>query len=110
MCAEITRGGLPMAVFDTEEVRRGAFSVNSYKPLIWYSIRHFCFLLIYWNSGAGSPLPVLLSSEIFNLFIQAVNRVKYFLCVNCDMNAGNYFVRYCFNQSVVFLCVANVIK
>ena len=40
MRAEVTRRSLPMTVFDTEEVRRGAFSVYGYQPLIGYCVRH----------------------------------------------------------------------
>ena len=78
MCAQITRRRLPVFVFDTEKVSLCAFSVNGHKPLIWYSIRHFLLLLIYWNGKGGKipPADSLLSSETFNLFIQAVNLVK----------------------------------
>ena len=40
VCAKIARRRLPMLVFDAEEVRRGAFTVNGNNSLIGYGIRH----------------------------------------------------------------------
>ena len=78
MCAEVTRRSLPMTVFDTEEVRRGAFSVYGYQPLIGYCVRHSPFSpsLLERLGGKAPPADDALSSEAFNFLIQAVDYVK----------------------------------
>ena len=78
MCAEVTHRSLPMTVFDTEEVRRGAFSVYGYQPLIGYCVRHSPFSpsLLERLGGKVPPTDDVLSSEAFDFLIQDVDCVK----------------------------------
>ena len=47
MRSQVTGGGLPIFVLDSKEVRRGSFTMDSYRSLIRYSIiRHIKALLL----------------------------------------------------------------
>ena len=47
MRSQVTGGGLPILVLDSKEVRRGSFTMDSYRSLIRYSIiRHIKALLL----------------------------------------------------------------